>query len=282
MSHRRLRSGAPCGALLIVLALAGCGPSIREVDDMRVVDQSQLERIRFGEYWDATGFPDEARASGKIAIASFRIEFVTDRLTKPNEYEQTEFYTNYGRTLEKLPDDMYAMLARRFREHGADVLPIHTVQSAPAYKKYPEWNGPKKILIDDPLPSTAGRIRQLKVHSAGHLTIVWGPEDEIAAVDAELREQLGVETIVHVVVRVGVWRGHATIEEGCQVTVRSEQHTGKLTSQRALASKSSVLVNRGYAATTEGVYNVRSDRYESAMEHVFPAYMGLAANRLRK
>ena len=270
-------------ALLAVwLCLAGCGSTIQEADDVRVAAPGGLERLVLGDYWEASGFSPDAPEITSLAIASFRVEFVDERLTRPDKYNMSEFTTVWSGVEDRLAAQLYELQLARFSDRGRTVAPKARVTASPSYAKYPVRTGPSDVHFDRPIEGKAGRIRKMSLHTVPGLVLVEGPQETIAATDAALAAELGVEAVLHISLRVGVWNGRATIEEGCVLAVNGAKGPAKLVSRRTLASHPSVLASRQFTANLSGEYNVDYTRYSGAIAEVFSPYIGLASEALRK
>jgi len=268
--------------LASALSLVGCSQGIREADDVRVADPGLFERMVTGDYWEARGFPEGGQGISSVAIASFRVEFVVERLAAPDKYNMSEFEIVYSGCEDRIVRELYGMQFARLRERGREVAPHERVIAAPSYAKYPVRTGSEVVQFDRPIEGKAGRIRKLLLESAPGLVLVEGSQEAIAANDAALAAELGVEAVLHISLRIGVWNGRATIEEGCSVTVNTPKGPAKLESLRTLASHRSVLESRQYTANISGQFNVNADRFSEALAEVFPPYIGLATEALRK
>jgi len=114
------------------------------------------------------------------------------------------------------------------------------------------------------------------------LIVIDPANSAIKTVDTALSNELGVESIVHVIIRVGVWQGRALIEDGCKVMIHGADGQGVLTSIRPLAGEHSVLQSREFAANVSGQFNVEPRRYYASIDRVFPVYIGLATEEVRR
>lgn len=265
-----------------LLLAAGCSQPIQESDDIRVANPGALERMMVGEYWEASGFPSDGQGVPSLAIASFRVEFVVERLTPPDKYQMSEFTTVWSGEEDAIAAQLYELQFARFRDRGRTVADHAKVIAAPSYAKYPVRAGTDMVQFDRPIEGKAGQIRRMRLRSGPGLKLIEGDPAAIAANDAALAKELGVDVVLHISLRVGVWGGRATIEEGCVLAANLPRGPAKLVSRRTLASHASVLQSRQYTANLSGQYNIHPERYSAGIAEVFNPYVGLAAEALRK
>ena len=273
------------GGLLALglLAVIGCGNTIKQVDEVNVADRGALEKLAFGDYWSAKGFGGgDGTPVQKFAIASFRVEFVEERLTRPDQYNMSQFKTNFYEVKEELPAQLYDMFVARSRQRGRTIATRDEVSSAATFARYPRKEVTTALSrFDQPIASSAGQIRQIDTRSAPGLALFDPTSAAVREVDQALAEEIGAEVVVHISIRVGVWRGRALIEEGCLIQFHRGEELAVLRSSRPLASQYSVLENRGYSSNMAGEYNVDPDRYANQIELVFPPYIQLASQKIR-
>lgn len=270
-------------ASVLLIQVFGCGAPIRQVDEIQVAHQTKLERLAFGEYWQAKRVKGSGDALGKFAVASFQVEFVEERVTPPDQYNQSDFTTNFGAVKNDLPNRLYDLFVKRNAAIGRQVIPASKVKSARAYAQYPRPKSKETLtLFDTPIPSAAGEIRRIDTRTAEGLIVIDPANSAIKTVDTALANELGVESIVHVIIRVGVWQGRALIEDGCKVMIHGADGQGVLTSIRPLAGEHSVLQSREFAANVSGQFNVEPRRYYASIDRVFPVYIGLATEEVRR
>ncbi len=276
-AHRRLRSLA----LLSLLVLIGCAP-IRREDDVTVADPGSFDRLMFGDYWEAHDVPPPAEGR-RVAIAGFELEFVMVRVGgRSSHYTGDEVKMHYSEELRrKLPGRLLALWTERLRERGREVVALGDAARATGYARYAKHPDEKPHLVrhDVPLDSAAGLIRATEVRRPdGHQGVVPGSASD--ALDRELAKELGVDAVLRARFRVGVFRGHATIEEGSLVTISSREKTGRLESVRTLSSTASVLPEYGELPSPDGVFVVKDASYFDAMDSLFHNYGALAIQAL--
>ena len=122
------------GGLLALglFAVVGCSNPIKQVDEVNVADRGRLGKLAFGDYWTAKGFSG-GEPVRKFAIASFRVEFVEERVTPPDQYNMKEFKTNFQETKEELPGQLYDMFVERSRQQGRTIATRDEVNSAATF-----------------------------------------------------------------------------------------------------------------------------------------------------
>ena len=270
-------------ASVFLIQIFGCGAPSRQVDYIQVAHQTKLERLAFGDYWQAERVTGGGDALGRFAIASFQVEFVEERVTPPDQYSQSDFTTNFGAVKNELPNRLYDLFTKRNTAIGRQVIPASQVKSAHAYAQYPRSKSKETLtLFDIPIPSAAGEIRRIDTRTAEGLVVIDPANPAIETVDTALANELGVESIVHVIIRLGVWQGRALIEDGCKVLIHGVDGQGILTSIRPLAGEHSVLQSREFAANISGQFNVEARRYYASIDRVFPVYISLATEEVRR
>ena len=269
------------GSLIGLLFLSGCASPIRQVDNVHVANGSVVDRLVFGDYWEAKGLPAKSQAKSKLAVGSFRVEFVEERITRPDQYNRTQFETLFGDSKDAIAESLYEMFLAGFDSRGATVIGRDQVTGASNFARYSRAGGAKaQTLFDTPINVNAGRIRRIDARSPQGFVSVDPKGSQTESIDAALAEELGVDAVLHVTIRVGVWRGRAIIEDGCAIQLYAQDRLMEIRSTRALASDFTVLENPDGGANVYGQYRVDSKRFRSALERLYPVYISLASEAL--
>jgi hypothetical protein len=270
-----------CALLVLSLTSLGCTP-VRSRADVTVAGRGVLDRMVFGNYWKAHHLPPVAQMKS-MAIAEFNVEFVLERA----------LHISDGRGIpkrvavfdedikKKLPDYLYKKFVESLKNRGKTVTPVSTVTDAVNYGRYSLRAAEAESVTRHapPIEGSAGNIRLTDLRSTRGLNVISGP-DPISRVDQELAAELGVEGVLRVQFRVGIYQGRAMLEQGSVIHVSTPTTTGNVESQRGLASEFSVLETYGYVPTTEGNYNVDETVFGEKIGNLFMSYTSLVVEAL--
>jgi hypothetical protein len=245
-----------------------------------------------------------APARPRIAIAEFTVEFVTDKLDTPFKQQPVAGTTEYGyiglpatligigrRTVvyddvlkRHLPDELYDVFVRQLAAGGLDVLPAATVAAAPAYKEFVTANpgSTKPGEIFNIMGSDTGRTKRLEYWPAkGLATLTHPTEGSFDTVERRLLAETDALTVLRVRVRVGVWRGYASVERETRIEVTAAHGAGHMVQQRSIVSDEMSIDESKWKLFRGSVYPVRTSSFAHAMEEVFTPDAAMAVDMLK-
>ncbi len=288
-AHRTATLAALC---LAAAALVGCKAA------PRTLSESADDRADAGDYWTANGdarlpAPDQPRT---VALSEVVVEFVTSK-NQAGERRQAAFMPPHpvflaasaagmGRRNVVFADDAYQTIAdhvagalvAELRGHGLDPVAADAVRDAAAY-------APLETLADDEtrdireinLASTdTGRIRAMRQVPALGAPIITSDDDAVGAAGAALLDELGVDAVLRVHLRVGVYLERASLEEGSRFTLTTPAGATTLDARHSLLSDARVLDE-----SSDGSELVVSlDAYLQAIDATAPAFIALALDAL--
>ena len=261
-----------------------CAPIRREGDVY--VARGGLDRLVYGDYWEARGLPGgqgQRDIGNKFAIAEFNVQFVTERvLHLPDSRGNALRTMAYPDDLKSsLPSQLHALFIKKLRERGRELIPSATVTASNAYGRYATRGAGSAVeRHDEPISGSAGMIRITETHSASGLDVLTGSEADLSANDRALAKETGADVVLRVTCRVGIFKGQATLEQGCTVHATSSELSGVVESKRTLASAKSAIFNGVFVPSGPGNYRVETRRFVRAINTLFPTYLGLATEAL--
>lgn len=240
----------------------------------------------------------------RVAIVEFTTEFVTDKLETPFKGQPVVSTTEYGyvglpvtiigigRTRiiyedilrRHLPDEMYCIFATALEARGFDVLLPQEVLAAPAYEGFvtvkPGSSKPGQIF--NIFGSDTGRTKRVEFWPArGLSTVVGVKKGSIKKTLRQIIDETGADAALRVRVRIGVWRGVASVERETHVEVVTLEKAGRIVQQRSIGSENFVIDPTRWRLLQGRVYPVRTDDYVEAMEQIFTPDAQMAADMLR-
>jgi hypothetical protein len=298
-----MAGGRQSYVLIPILCAAGCvlagcrtAPETLGAADLRGAD---APADTASEYWKQEGAPPMGEAgSRRVAIVEFSVEYVTVKHESPF---QSQFMAgappvtpvtaglavsglqrrqvSFGESLcAELPDELYAMFVAQLVERGFFVLSPERVCGSRAYQRF------ETAAMDDGsflqrlnyVSSDTGSIKKMVAYPASGYRLVGEANDgDAEEVELALLDEVGADLALRVRVRVGVYRGHATVERGTVVNVLSRDATGSLNAERSLLSDVEVIDDKRFKAVKGQTVTVDALSYRSAMRRVFPPYMAL-------
>ncbi len=269
---------------LSLIALWGCSP-VRSTDEPTLANRRGLERLVFGDYWKEEGLPDRALTQNGMAIASFTVEFVVERILEVEDrYGVSKREIAYSQELYRdVPNRLYELFVKRLSGNEFRIVEREAVTGSAAFARYERRTLPEDGLIrhDKALASEQGGIKKTSRVTARGLQLLGESSEARLEIDRALIEELGISSVVHVVFRVGVIDGSASIEKGSIAEVVTGSEVGRLTSLRSLKSSTAVTQDGGSIPTVTGRFHVEDSLYLKAMDELFPTYAGLLAEVVR-
>lgn len=210
-----------------------------------------------------------------VAIAEFAVEFVTQKMEESKKLDVV--YPQY--LVNSLPDELYAAFVKELKDRGLTVTDTNDVFRSRPYMRFKVSRVLESVKMsnDAGAASDTGRIKQLAIYSISGLGVIEGAGGaDIESVEAELLEELNVDVILRIRIRVGVLDGHASMDRGSIIWVLSRHVAGNLIADRSLVSDIQVIDTEKNPMMQSRSVNVSVSRYSAAMRELFDALIGMA------
>ena len=291
-----IRAWLPGLLLSLIVAGSGCEQTQKSYGEGELADP-QVRSVAAHDYWQRHNLPAlRAEDSRRVAIVDFTVEFVTESLEAPpyaGPADPPETPEQRGKRLEsykakeivfqpevrdQITRDLYDMLTRALQERSREIVPTSQVVSTRAYQSVKTIAGPQTVLLDESKGEDpdAGLPRKVIVQAAPGMQIFKKtPDDQAAESAVALLKEVGGDVAVRAQIRVGVFRGRATIERGSRVWVLSRDVFGDMTLARPLVSDGSVLTDEDFQHVHPDRYVVDSEKYRAALGRLFPTALEL-------
>lgn len=298
------RSAHASGAALLyalsaaALGLAGCRSAPTNLSANLETDRQVYTQAE--DFWRRDSLPPLQGYDGvdpQHALIEFAVEFVQEKIETPFRNQvfavapsifgigaETVGFGKKQVEFSLADRDRLAALAYRIfvdemTRREFSLVPQRLVQDAPAMDRFviADKDSSGVLLKINFLASDTGRTREVRIVPAPGFSIIADARDgNIDAVKRQVREQLGVERVIRVRLRLGVYRGFASFEAGSAIRFVGRDYDGILTAQRSLLSAEPV-VEADFTLLRGDVYRVDGDAYARAMRMTLPTFLGLAA-----
>lgn len=277
---------------LAPLTLTGCKAA------PRTLAQARAGEGRDAAIWSKRGGAS-LREGGRLALAELSVEFVTSK-NEMGESRQAAFIPPHpvflaanaagvGRRDVEFDDDAYARIVSRIESaltteltsRGWSLIPPAQVASADAFTSFTALapDEARDIRQINLAATDTGRVRTMRVYPAPGGRVISAPTGR-AESDARsaLLDELGVDALLRVVLRVGVYQGRASLEEGSRMLLTTPGSDATLEARRSLLSDMDVL---GEDATDAQL--VVSERaYLAAIDNTAPVFINAALDTLQR
>jgi hypothetical protein len=294
--------------LLIIFTLicaAGCYSDPKMLSQAHL-DDPNVRAEKAGYYWERHGQRQLSTPQGaKIAIASFSCEFVVAKMegyfggsgwaiTPPPTsiiglaFQATEF-TGLGRKqavitpefMQTETDHAYKEVVDLLQKQGAQVVPIDAVAAARAYKNYQttelgatDWMQEMNWFVG----SDTGRVKRMVTVPVTNSRAIVGAVTgmSIEEVDRSVAKELGVDRVVRVRLRIGVYEGHASLNMGTRIYSASSSDNSQFFVRRSLLSDNVVLKGEASYDIVKGKINeIDDEKYAAGIEQLLPPMMSM-------
>lgn len=294
----RLNRFAPL-FLIVVILVAGCHKAPVTLQESRLLDAPQDEELR-DTYWKRQSPPPLCDGAGRrLVIAEFGVQFVTQKM-KALGIDQPIVGIPLGfvgvaiwllgfernnvvfaeSTLEELPDMLYADFAADMQSRGFDVVPANTVTSAAAYSKLKTADERKSALTYqlNPAATDTGRMKAFTITTPDALPLINGVKkgEKIDEVAEMLRHELQADVLMRVLVRVGVYRGRATVEYDTRIETLTDSGDGTFQAIRSVISEDTVIDRNKWQLIIGETEDVNGMQYENSLRKLFVPFIGSA------
>eukprot|EP00913_Durusdinium_trenchii_P006413 g6025.t1 len=276
---------------------------IKEKQEIALAVHRAKARARSGdgagsELWTKQG---AAALTGgdRLALAEVSVEFVTSK-NEMGESRQAAFIPPHpvflaanaagmGRKNVEFDDDAFgrvvsrisASLRSELQSRGWSPVQTSEILSAESYARFTALPiGEARDIRQINLAATdTGRVRTMRVVPTADGSVISGPAGSSEA-DARraLLDELGADALLRVVIRVGVYQGKASFEEGSKILLTTPEGDATLTARHSLLSDLDVL---GEDAT-DGQLIVSEDAYLTAVENTAPVFIRQAIDTLER
>lgn len=295
----RFRDGISVVAGVCVwISLLGChaAPMTYSAADL----QSAKTRARVAHlYWTRNNVPPEwEKRYRRVALVDFSVEFITAKIEVPGEEQPTfsppavapahvglEFgglfrkQFNYQPTLyRELADELCAMFIDELAARGLEVAAPEEVCGARAYQRLQTRQRDDGSILQELnlIGSDAGRVKQMVTHPASGYRIITGArQGDVERVELALLDELEADVALRVHVRVGVYRGRASVERGSVIWVLARDLVGNLTAEKSLLSDECIVETEGFVPIQGVAYAVDSQKYTEALRQLFAPYVSM-------
>lgn len=234
---------------------------------------------------------------GRLAIAEASVEFVTSK-NEMGESRQAAFIPPHpvflaanaagvGRKNVEFDDDAFGRIVGRInnalesqlQSRGWTLVPRSEIASADAYARFTTLpvDEPREVRQINLAATDTGRVRMMRVFPAeGGSVISESNGKSEANARRALLEELGADALIRVVVRVGVYQGKASFEEGSRILLTTGSGDATLSARRSLLSDQDVLAEEA----TNGTFVVSESAYLDAVESTAPVFIDMALDTL--
>lgn len=275
---------------LLPLLLLGCKAPPRTLAQTRATDRAD------SDLWHARGNAT-LQSPGRLALAEASVQFVTSKFETGDD-RQAAFIPPHpvflaasaagvGRkdiefdddALDRIAAEINHALESELTARGWRLVPTPDILAADAYARF-DTLPPDQVhdVRQVNLAATdTGRVRTMRVHPAGATGVITGPTGrrESHARQALLQE-LGADALLRVIIRVGVYQGRASFEEGSRLLLTTPNAHADLTARHSLLSDRSVLTDEA----TNGDFIVSEQAYLDATRNTAPLFVSRALDAL--
>ncbi len=291
--------------VLATLMLSGCrtAPERFTPEDL---ESPEVIRQVASEYWSRHDFPPlRDRGYRRIVITEFAVDFVTVKLENFGESQliltpppvapvglvvrggiaaagvQKKVVQYEDALYSRATERMYEQFTSSLEELGLEVVDAAEVQASQSVSEGLRFaddrstsSGVRRLNL---VASDTGRTKAFVTQpsrSTGRIVEILN--GEIEDVEARLLEEIGADAAVRIRMRIGVFRGHASIERGSRAWVYSNDAAGNLELERSLLSSDIVLEESDFDIGRGTQYTVDSERYMAELAQLFPAAIRMA------
>ena len=178
-------------------------------------------------------------------------------------------------------DALRSMLIKELSSQGIAVLDTSAVRASGAYAKFTTAGDDTTPLLQqlNLFSSDTGRIQEMVSYPASGLRIITGVQkssDNLEQVEMELIKQLGADASMRARIRVGLYRGHASLEKDSTIWLTDKNKAGNLIALHTILSESQVIDYDQFKLVSGRIYHVRSEQYMAAMRELYPLYLKMA------
>jgi|GEM_PF-2470621 len=297
------KAGLAAFVLLAVGMASGCHSAPQTMRAVNLEGETKIASA--GEFWERRGLgPIGAGGGRRVAIIEFSVEYVTEKLEFPGKSQPKVFGTQYGMTgfaatsvgigrtqavfdgelKRKLPGALYGQFEGELKRAGYDVTAMEKVAGARAYSSFKTRKaGPSGLARWlDIGGNDTGNPKKIESYPAEGLQVIKGEgSKEFNAAAADIMNELQADVVLAAKVRLGLFAGRASVEQGSRIWAVTATESGQLWARRSLLSEEPVAQKGKWRLFRGRVYEIDGDRYRAAMEKLFPAYVSLAPVELR-
>jgi len=273
---------------LIPVLLVGCKAAPRTLAQAR--DRSSSE----SNAWTKRGGASLPSSGGKLVLAEASVEFVTSKF-ETGDTRQAAFVPPHpvflaagaagiGRrdvefndsAFERIADRIGATLRSDLAARGWTLIDPAGANTFTQFEALDAGEARPVSELNFAATDT-GRMRAMRVQPTGSARVITGPtgKRESAARHALLNE-LGADAVVRAIIRVGVYQGRASFEEGSRILLTTPAGDTVLSAGRSLLSDTEVLTEDA----TNGTLPISESSYLNAVEETAPLFIKSALDAL--
>ncbi|MFG0304859.1 MAG: hypothetical protein ACF8Q5_01455 [Phycisphaerales bacterium JB040] len=284
------------------LAGGGCRPSPKVVTLNDLQDEAQRAALA-PEYWSYrrdVPAADQAERPAVVAFTGFEVEFITAKKELPfnnqpvigmvpiSPFGLGMELSGLGRRSVRFPpalqESVAGLLRDKLRElyeiRGSMVLGIDRVKGTAAYGDFvtAEVDSLGALQQANFMTTDTGTVRAAELRPApGHLLITGAKGDgSVAGVERAILEELDADVSVRVHLRVGLYRGLASLERGSRVRfVTREGGRSVVESLRSILGTEQVRARKDFLPVTGDIEQIDGELYLSQLSDMMESYLSM-------
>lgn len=245
--------------------------------------------------WREIGPQCELRPGSRVAILECSVEFVTQKHVTPGDRQPMvggplgaasalvdlsgvfRRRVSYPRdVLLDFPRDVLEAAVFILEENGMRVVDPDAVANARGYRHLVRSSGEHSLPAYqlNPKGSDVGRVSEFLVYPAWPLRVLHTRSDSlIETAERAVHLELALDATVKIRLRVGMYRGRATIEQGSQILVSTAESTRRLLAERSVVSGLPVGRYDDYELVAGHEYTVDWPSFRAALGAMLPVYL---------
>ncbi|MGB0715318.1 MAG: hypothetical protein ACPGXK_05535 [Phycisphaerae bacterium] len=284
---------------LACIVTAGCHKAPKTLQESQLLASADDTEV-LDAYWKRKSPPDLCNGNGRtIAIADFGVQFVTQKM-KALGIDQPVVGIPIGAvgvaiwalgfernnvifpdaTFEELPDALYGEFVTNLEERGFTVIPPESIRGTSAYAQFEttemrESGGEYQLNL---AATDTGRVKIFKVLGPSELPLIVKATDGAKTNDVltSLGEELNADLVMRVFVRIGVYRGRATVEYDTRIEATTVETTGTLQAIKSVISEEEVIAENKWELIVGETETVDGEAYYNAIMDLFMPFIGSA------
>lgn len=287
---------------VVAVWLAGCRPSPKVVtlDDL----QDGIQRaVLAPEYWSfrsEVASPGQAVEPAVVVFTGFEVEFITAKKELPFNNQPVigmvpispiglgMELSGLGRRSVRFPpelqDEVAGLLREKMRElydiRGSAVIGIDRVKQTAAFGEFTTGTGDSLGALQQAnfMTTDTGTVRAAELRPApGHLLITGAKGDRTPTqVEQAILEELDADVSVRVRLRVGLYRGLASLERGSRVRfVTRDGGRAVVESLRSILGTEQVRAKKDFVPVAGDIEQVDGPLYVSQLSDMMESYLSM-------
>ena len=248
-----------------------------------------------GELWRGGEPACELKPGSRVAILQCSVEFVTMKHVTPGEnqpmvggpigpaaalvdlsgvFRRRVTYPN--NVLLNFPREVLESVVFILEENGLTVADPDAVTGTRGYRHLArsavEHSLPAYHL--NPKGSDVGRVSEFRVHPAWPLRVLHeGSDSLIETAERAVRMELALDATIKIRLRVGIYHGRASIEQGSEIFITTDDSTRRIFADRSLISDRRVARCNDYEFVSGQEYTVDWTSFRRSMRAMLPIYL---------